>query len=66
MLKNIPENLALIHCFGDEDGRSHCLVLGKDVETVKEVFKHLNNAPCVKYLVEDTENNVFRDLEDFG
>lgn len=65
MLENLPENLALIHCYEGEDGRSHCLVLGRDVNTVREVFKHLNNMPCIKYLVEDVENSIFRDLEDF-
>ncbi len=71
VVENIPENLALlqlkalIHCYEGEDGRSHCLVLGRDVNTVREVFKHLNNMPCIKYLVEDVENSIFRDLEDF-
>jgi len=61
---NLPEKAGLIRCFEDS-GKSKCIVIVKDPDVLREIANHLNNSPCIKYLVEDKENNVFRDLEDF-
>ncbi len=61
---NLPKKAGLIRCF-ENSGKSKCIVIAKDPDVLREIANHLNSNPCIKYLVEDEENNVFRDLGDF-